>query len=208
MKTNVCFYKDHGRITWIPDIKNFRDAVGLAIDDGEGDIIDRDEEGNPLPGNKWKFETPGGSVLLEGRDEIEAETGYLDLDGDLKRLYVVNEPRNEDEAWAIYKEYRDMSEWSQLYHRDQVLPAMEVLGLREVKYAVISDAFQYKDGSWSLEVSFYDGDTAQSDLVGTTSYSGDMDEAIAEARDNGIDEVTARKSLERWMPLLDNIFDY
>lgn len=206
MKTNVCFYKDWERLTWLPDVKNFRDAINLAINDGDGDIIDQDENGNTLPDDEWKFETPGGSVLLEGRNEIEAETGYLDLDGNLKRLYVVNAPRNADEAWAIYKEYRDMSEWSRLYHRDQVLPAMEVLRLREVKYAAITDAFQYKDGSWSLEVSFYDGDTAQSDLVGTTSYSGDMEEAIAEARDNGIDEVTARKSLEKWEKVFDLIY--
>lgn len=49
---------------------------------GDYFVIEEDAEGNQLPDKDWKLTDESGNVLLEGRDEVESETGVIDEDGE------------------------------------------------------------------------------------------------------------------------------
>lgn len=84
------------KVTYVPNVTKLSDIFR------EEDIInDTDINGNPLPDEQWQLLENGVNVLLEGRDEIEAETGSIDYDNDygkwiVKRLSECN--KEEDEA--------------------------------------------------------------------------------------------------------------
>ena len=63
--------------------KTYRGVVDQLSDCfGDATVIDFNEDGNPLPDEDWVLLDSGGNVILNGRDQIEAETGTLDWDGE------------------------------------------------------------------------------------------------------------------------------
>jgi hypothetical protein len=70
-------FHNQGHKSFMPHIKQLSDCFS------ERCIIFReDEEGNPLPDEKWLLIDGGGNVILEGRANIESKTGVLDWDGE------------------------------------------------------------------------------------------------------------------------------
>lgn len=72
--------------------ENFRELVDLEINDG-CDLIteDWDDEADKLvkfEDKDWRLVNRVGDTLLEGRDEIECETGSIDFDGIYNTDYV------------------------------------------------------------------------------------------------------------------------
>lgn len=65
-----------GHKTYVGTVDSLSDCYGDSI------IINEDENGNALPDNEWQLIDSGSNVILSGRDEIEAETGILDWDGE------------------------------------------------------------------------------------------------------------------------------
>lgn len=63
--------------------KTYRGVVNQLSDCfGDSTVIDFNEDGNPLPDEDWVLLDSGGNVILNGRDQIEAETGVLDWDSE------------------------------------------------------------------------------------------------------------------------------
>lgn len=70
-------FNNAGHKTYVGTVNKLSDCFGDFCN-----IIDVDENGNPLPDSEWQLEDGGGNVILSGRDEIESETGILDWDGE------------------------------------------------------------------------------------------------------------------------------
>ena len=61
--------------------KTYRGVVDQLSDCfGDATVIDFNEDGNPLPDEDWVLLDSGGNVILNGRDQIEAEVGILNWD--------------------------------------------------------------------------------------------------------------------------------
>lgn len=83
-KTKVHFHIGRGRSFFDGDHKTYIGEV-RALSDCFGDyydILDEDENGNPLPDSEWELRDENGNVILTGRDKIESETGFLDWEGE------------------------------------------------------------------------------------------------------------------------------
>lgn len=89
------------KVTYVPEVTKLSDVFR------EDDIInDTDIDGNPLPDEQWQLLDRAGNVLLEGRDEIEAETGRIDYDNDYGTWIVKDlSDCNEEENEALWKAY-------------------------------------------------------------------------------------------------------
>ncbi len=87
------------KVTYVPDVTKLSDVFR------EEDVIsDTDIDGNPLPGEQWQLLDNGVNVLLEGRDEIEAETGSIDYDNDYGKWIVKHLSEcNKEEDEALYQ---------------------------------------------------------------------------------------------------------
>lgn len=69
-------FHNAGHKTYVGTVNSLSDCFG------DSGIISEDENGTPLPDSEWQLMDSGGTVVLSGRDEIEAETGILDWDGE------------------------------------------------------------------------------------------------------------------------------
>lgn len=107
-KALVCFhigrgghFHNPGHKSYNPWVKSFGDLVNqdwLFINN-------EDEEGNELDDDDWTLTDCSGNVLIEGRDEIEAETGTLSRDGEYDTDIVQRlEDCDDDEIELVYEE--------------------------------------------------------------------------------------------------------
>ena len=89
------------KVTFVSSVQSLADVIR------EDDIInDTDIDGNPLPDEQWQLLDRAGNVLLEGRDNIEDETGQIDSDNDYGTWRVKElEDCNEEEIEALYQAY-------------------------------------------------------------------------------------------------------
>lgn len=69
-------------------------------------IISEDEKGNTLPDDKWQLVDTGSNVILQGRDEIEGNTGRLEWDTIYDTDYVTTTDNlSELETELIWRDY-------------------------------------------------------------------------------------------------------
>lgn len=160
------------KVTFVPDVHSVYDAIH------EDDIInDTDIDGNPLPDEQWQLLDCGGNILLEGRDNIEAETGQIDYDNDYGTWRVKYlEDCNEEEIEALYQAY--------LY--EKILSYID--GAEEIKDFVVN-----KKGLTRIHgIKFYPSNIEVSTSKSVTSFSfdgfDDEDEAF-EAWEGWCDDV-------------------
>lgn len=93
-----------GYVRFLPDVESLQDCSG------DDDIIVNDdpETGEILPDDEWKLLDSGDNVILQGRDEIESDTGVLDYDGIYDRYDVLYlEDCDENQLDAIFKAYQN-----------------------------------------------------------------------------------------------------
>lgn len=106
-----------GRASWASrretsyenDIKSFAALVERCYNDyygaGKFWLKNTDEQDELLPDDEWTLTDCNGNVYLEGRDEIEAMTGTLEIDGDYDAWYVKRlEDCDEQELEMIYED--------------------------------------------------------------------------------------------------------
>ena len=91
------------------DVESFKMLVERYYNDyygaGKFYLENETEEGNMMADEDWTLTDCSGNVYLEGRDEIEAMTGRLVIDGDYDTWYVQRlEDCDEDELELIYKD--------------------------------------------------------------------------------------------------------
>lgn len=69
-------FNNEGHKAYVGTVDSLSDCFG------DSTIVSEDENGQLLPDSEWLLVDSGGNVILSGRDEIEAETGILDWDGE------------------------------------------------------------------------------------------------------------------------------
>lgn len=111
----VCFhigrggsFNNPGHKTYVADIHCVQDCISL-----DGDVINEDEKGNPLPDSEWQYVDSGGEAVLQGRAAIEAETGIVDYDGEYD-TYIIKELEDcdEEEIDLLYDAYKEGADFS------------------------------------------------------------------------------------------------
>lgn len=96
-------FHNPGHKTFNPYFTELSDCFGES-----SMIFQEDEDGNPLPDDQWQLIDSGGNVILEGRDNIESDTGILDWDGDYNTDIVKYLSECSDsEIDIIYQAYLD-----------------------------------------------------------------------------------------------------
>ncbi len=99
-------FNNQGHKTYRNDIKDFQELLRYYTN--ELFFYTEDEGGNELPAEEWAVKDESGSVLLQGREEIESEIGRLDFDGEYDTTYVCSIDELDDEESAlIIKAYED-----------------------------------------------------------------------------------------------------
>ena len=106
----VAFHVGRGGRFHNPGYKTFVQHITQLSDCfSESSIIfQEDEEGNSLPDEQWQLIDGGGNVILEGRDNIESDTGILEWDGSYDTDIVKYLSECDDsEIDIIYQAYID-----------------------------------------------------------------------------------------------------
>jgi hypothetical protein len=99
-------FHNPGHKSYNNNVKNFQHLLQLEYDHLY--LHNVDEVGNILPDEEWTMTDANGNVLLEGRDEIESETGILDYDGDYDTDIVKYvEDCDDGELALLYDAYLD-----------------------------------------------------------------------------------------------------
>ena len=91
------------------DVESFKMLVKRCYNDyygaGKFYLKNETEDDNMMADEDWTLTDCSGNVLLEGRDEIEAMTGTLEIDGDYDTWYVQRlADCDEDELELIYED--------------------------------------------------------------------------------------------------------
>lgn len=69
-------------------------------------IIIEDENGEPIADEDWQLVDLGGNIILEGREEIENNTGRLEWDGEYDTDYVeTTDNLSDDELECLWNAY-------------------------------------------------------------------------------------------------------
>lgn len=192
-KALVCFhigrgghFHNPGHKSYNPWVKSFGDLVNqdwLFLNN-------EDEEGNPLDDDDWTLTDCSGNVMLEGRDEIEAETGTLSKDGEYDTDIVQRlEDCDQDEIELVYKEGT---------HHTLMDADLLAYCCWRMDWKMI-DKVDY-DGKTSCTVNFTDGTS------GTITFTKDQDihDTIDDFfTENDIDD----KSREKWFDDIEAQYD-
>lgn len=93
-------FHNPGHVTYNPYVKSFSELVSKK----DWYFINfEDEDGNPLADEDWTLTDCDGNVYLEGREEIEGDTGRVAWDTDYDTDYVCRIKNcNEEELEMIY----------------------------------------------------------------------------------------------------------
>lgn len=182
-KALVCFHIGRGGRFYNPGHKSYNPYVKCFSDLTNQDWLflnNEDEEGNTLEDENWTLTDCSGNVLLEGRDEIEAETGTLSRDGEydadvVKRL----EDCDESELELVYKNG---------FHHTLMPEDLLAYCCWRMDWKMI-DTVDY-DGEASCIVRFTDGTSGTISFTVEQTVSDTIDDFFTE---NNIDEKSREK---------------
>lgn len=144
----------------------------LTLESGHSTIISEDEDGVPLADEDWILVDGGGNIVLKGREEIEAETGRLEWDGDYNTDYVkAVDDLNEEEQDIIFHAYCEGK-----YMSDELKDAIcDYLGYsraHEIKrYPTSLEVFTQK-GCITIDIDGRVGESTREDWREELTYEG------------------------------------
>ena len=143
-------FHNPGHKTFNPYITELSDCFGES-----SMIFQEDEEGNPLPDEQWQLIDSGGNVILEGRDNIESDTGILDWDGsyDTDIVKYLSEC-SDSEIGIIYQAYLD-DEYMDDDLKDYVCTQKGMHRIDKVKFYQCNAEIQCQDCTISY---YWDGE--------------------------------------------------
>lgn len=124
---NVWFHVGHDDRSYTTPCKRYIDTVSALSDTFKEDsMVDKtDENGEPLPDSEWKLLDRVGNIILQGREEIEAETGVIDWDALYDCDIVCNITECSDDE---YKLILDAAEREEYVDEDVLSYACQRLG--------------------------------------------------------------------------------
>lgn len=109
-----------------------------------------DDGSEMLPDEEWTLTDGQGKVLLEGRDEIEADTGCLDIDGfyDMHSVYEVDD-LDDGEVKTILESSNDKSEelqkWLDDYCREKGWDELSMKNEIRTLYVLLNNVWDAAD---------------------------------------------------------------
>lgn len=102
-------WASHPETSYENDVESFQKLVERCYNDyygtGKFYLNNMTEDDEQMDDDDWTLTDSSGNVYLEGRDEIEARTGTLIIDGNSDTWYVQRlEDCDEDELELIYED--------------------------------------------------------------------------------------------------------
>ena len=110
-------------------VKDFGKELSDYFDYCDLFLHNEDEDGNELPDNEWKLTDGSGNIVLDGRSDIESETGMLDIDGEYDTIIVKRLDDLYDSEIEILRDYYLDDGYTDCYCIDDIL---QVLGYNEI----------------------------------------------------------------------------
>lgn len=98
-------FHNAGHKTYVDTVSSLADCFGDSF------VFSEDPNGNALPDSEWQLIDGGGNVILEGRDEIESETGVLDWDGDYDTDIVRRISECDDDEYQLILDAAERGEY-------------------------------------------------------------------------------------------------
>ena len=93
---------------------NFQDLISACADklfDTTSVYDDETDTEVELPEDEWNYHDAGGKILVQGRDAMEADTGFLDFDGLYDADYVKTTDELDDKEIECLWEYYCKDAW-------------------------------------------------------------------------------------------------
>lgn len=147
-------FNNAGHKTYAGTVNKLSDCFGDFCN-----IIDVDENGNPLPDSEWQLEDGGGNVILSGRDEIESETGVLDWDGEYDTDIVRDLSECNDDEYQLILDAAERGEYVEKVVLAYACSALDkLLAIRIMSYPSYMDVFT-QEGCTTLQRDDFEGYT-------------------------------------------------
>lgn len=137
-----------GHKSFLPYVDDFQDVLDAEMDNLFFYTEEEDEDGElqTLPDEEWTVRDASGNILLEGREEIESETGVLDIDGDYDKTIVKYiEDCTEEELGILYQAYLD-KEYMTPELKDAVCSLLGFRRIRNIRFYKTNAEICHQDG--------------------------------------------------------------
>lgn len=180
-------FNNAGHKTYAGTVNKLSDCFGDFCN-----IIDVDENGNPLPDSEWQLEDGGGNVILSGRDEIESETGVLDWDGEYDTDIVRDLSECNDDEYQLILDAAERGRYVNKAVLAYACSALDKLIVTSITvYPSYMDVFT-QDGCTTLQrddFSVYTEDE-EDEVRDLLAYKGFISESI--------DEIIVKMEMNDW----------
>jgi hypothetical protein len=151
-KLLVCFHvgrsgRNQSKKVFYGHVANFQSLLSVC-----DDLLyyTEDENGNALPDEEWTVVDAGGNIVLQGRREIEADTGTLDLDGIYDTTTVRPlEDCTEEELQLIIDDYNN-GNYIDSDVLDAVCDMLEYTHLRDKRLVIDPRNVKYSEFEWLI----------------------------------------------------------
>ena len=120
-------FNNAGHKTYEGTVNSLSDCFGDSI------VISEDEHGKTLPDSEWQLVDSGGNVILNGRDEIESETGILDWDGEYDTDIVRHLSECDDYEYQLILDAAERGEYVEKVVLAYVCSALDKLMATSIK---------------------------------------------------------------------------
>ena len=120
-------FNNAGHKTYKGEVRALSDCFGDYYD-----ILDEDENGNPLPDSEWELLDENGNVILTCRDKIESETGFLDWDGEYDSDIVCYLTDCDEEECQLIFDAAEKGEYIEYHILAYVCSALDKLIARRI----------------------------------------------------------------------------
>ena len=138
-------FNNAGHKTYEGTVNSLSDCFGDSI------VISEDEHGKPLPDSEWQLVDSGGNVILNGRDEIESETGILDWDGEYDTDIVRHLSECDDYEYQLILDAAERGEYVEKVVLAYVCSALDKLMATSIKVYPSNMEVFTQDGCITLQ---------------------------------------------------------
>ena len=138
-------FNNAGHKTYEGTVNSLSDCFGDSI------VISEDEHGKTLPDSEWQLVDSGGNVILNGRDEIESETGILDWDGEYDTDIVRHLSECDDYEYQLILDAAERGEYVEKVVLAYVCSALDKLMATSIKVYPSNMEVFTQDGCIALQ---------------------------------------------------------
>lgn len=133
--------------------KSYRGVVNSLADlfDVSTTIIAVDEDSNTLPEEEWMLLDGGGNVILKGREQLDAEVGILDWDGEYDTDIVRHLSECDDDEYQLILDAAERGEYVEKAVLSYACSALDKLMATNIKVYPSKMELLTQDGCITLQ---------------------------------------------------------